>query len=586
MTRDVRIAVYGEMSLNVIDGSSVWLQSVVAALANQPRNRVTLLLRAGEQRDLLTAPLRSLSGVTLVNPVDEGRLPGPEITRDQALDLLEELDAAERFDAFIMRGVKLCHAAATRKSRAMVGRLWAYLTDVPQRPAELTATAIERLQEIAAASRFLLCQTEALRCYLESWVPGVAGKAILLEPMIPDEVPARAPAPAPLADGEPLRLVYVGKYAPLWNTLEMTRATAELRAAGTPVELHMVGDKIHRPRADPGWSERMEQALAGTPGVIWHRARSRRETMTMLASYHLAVGWRSPALDDSLELSTKLLEYGAVGIPALVNRNSMHEELLGVDYPLFANTAAEYLRAVTAARDPAVRALAAERLTAASRRFAMATVGASLQRHVDRAVPRGDPRGPAPKTDSVDTWMLDRPKVSGACFNLGVVGFVPKRARVDRALSILARVRAVDDRFQLFVKGEPPWDHDWFWRQPDEQAYYREVYLRINGDPLLRGAVHFDGSGADVAAWLRKIGFVLSTSDLESSHLSVAEGMASRALGLMLPGRGADKMFPREWILDDEDQMAAKIITVLESGAWEADGERARAYVVPGTAGS
>lgn len=705
MTRDVRIAVYGDMNLNVIDGSSIWLQSVVSALSRQPRNAVTVVLRAGEQRDLLTGPIRRLPGVTVVNPVDEGRVPGPEMTRNQALDELERLDAEERFDLFILRGFALAHNAATRKRRVLAGRMWPYLTDIPQRPEELTPDAVEHLQAIAAASRYLLCQTEALRAYLESWIPGIADKAILLEPMIPDEIPARCPPPAPLAEGEPLRLIYVGKYAPMWNTLEMARATAEQRAAGVAVELHMVGDKIHRPRDDAGWYDRMEQALTGTPGVYWHKARAREETLAMLADHHVALGWRALELDDSLELSTKLLEYGAVGIPALVNRNPMHEELLGADYPLFAGTPAEFNRVVAAARDPAVRRLAADRCTAASRAFSSSAVGARFQAYIDRAVPRRDLRRTGrplrllvpchdfkffsriqdhlagirgvelrldawPQIDQhdpvhsqelvdwadvilcewcannavwysrhkkpgkkllirlhrfelfgqyvkkldlgnvdriafvgdyyrdeaitrlgwprdklavipnwVDTRMLDRPKLHGACFNLGFIGYVPKLKRLDRALTVVERLRAVDERFQLHVKGKPPWEHWWIWQKPEEESYYRALFHRINTSPLLQGAVHFDGFGADVAAWLRKIGFVLSTSDLESFHLAAAEGMASRAVALMLPWGGADAIYPGEWILPDEDGMATKVLDLVDSGAWESDGERARRHI-------
>jgi len=704
--RDVRIAVYGDLNMNVIDGSSIWLQSVVTALSQQPRNHVTLVLRAGEQRDLLTGPLHRLAGVTVVNPVDQGEAPGPELTRNQALDTLEALDAAHRFDAFVLRGFALCHAAATRKRQLLVGRLWPYLTDIPQRSAELTGDALARLQAVAAASRHLLCQTEQLRSYLESWVPGVAGKAVLLEPMLPDRVPARAPPPAPLGDGEALRLIYVGKYAPMWNTLEMIKRADALRRGGAAIELHMVGDKIHRPKDDPEWAERMERALSSTPGVVWHAGKSREQTLAMLAGFHVALGWRSAELDDSLELSTKLLEYGAVGIPAIINRTSMHEELLGVDYPLFGNSTAEFDRAIARARDPEVRRLAVARLDVASRRFTAARVAERLQCYIDRAAPRGDAlvhrrrplrivlachdfkfvgriqehlaslRGaelrvdawpridqhdpaqskaladwadvvvcewcannavwysrhkrahqkllvrlhrfelfgqyvkkididkvdrmvfvgdyyrdhaiaelgwPAARLDVIPNWvdtrLLDRPKVGDACFNLGMIGFVPRLKRMDRAIEIVARLRAVDPRFRLHIKGKMPWDHPWIWSKPEEQEHYREAFARLNADPGLRGGVQFDGFGGDVAAWLRKIGFVLSTSDLESFHLAAAEGMASRAPAMILPWAGAEKIYPDGWIQADEDAVVEGILSLLDGGGWQARGEEMREFI-------
>lgn len=45
--------------------------------------------------------------------------------------------------------------------------------------------------------------------------------------------------------------------------------------------------------------------------------------------------WRDAALDASPEISTKMLECSALGTPPLLNRTTMHEQLLGADYPLF-----------------------------------------------------------------------------------------------------------------------------------------------------------------------------------------------------------------------------------------------------------
>ena len=55
----VRIALYGEIDMNLIDGSSVWLQSLAQVLTLIPETEVTSLLRRPEKRDVLTAPLPS-----------------------------------------------------------------------------------------------------------------------------------------------------------------------------------------------------------------------------------------------------------------------------------------------------------------------------------------------------------------------------------------------------------------------------------------------------------------------------------------------------------------------------------------------
>ena len=63
MTRDVRIAVYGDLNLNVLDGSAVWLQSLATALSLQGRNAVTVVCKASEPaRPTVEAFLRDTVG--------------------------------------------------------------------------------------------------------------------------------------------------------------------------------------------------------------------------------------------------------------------------------------------------------------------------------------------------------------------------------------------------------------------------------------------------------------------------------------------------------------------------------------------
>ena len=140
------------------------------------------------------------------------------------------------------------------------------------------------------------------------------------------------------AAGTPLRLVYTGKFAPRWNTLEMTELPALPAARGVASELHMAGDKIHDDAT--GYQQRMRDALEGD-GVTWHGGHSREEAMRLTASCDIGLSWRHRDLDTSLELSTKVLEFGALGLPVILNRTPMHEALLGADYPLFAVSPAD-----------------------------------------------------------------------------------------------------------------------------------------------------------------------------------------------------------------------------------------------------
>jgi len=81
--------------------------------------------------------------------------------------------------------------------------------------------------------------------------------------------------------------------------------------------------------------------------------------------------------------------------------------------------------------------------------------------------------------NTVEAGQLDRPKLDGARFNLGLVGIVPSRKRVDLALDVLEELRRDDERYMLYVKSGMPWDHWWIWQKPEERGHYAAALHRI-----------------------------------------------------------------------------------------------------------
>jgi len=686
-----RALVYGDIDLNLIDGSAIWLQSVTQALA-RAGCAVTLVLKAPVRTSRLIAPLLAEPGVTVRRPFEDHLLEGPgPVAAAAAPELLARLDAEVPHDLVVLRGRAV--TAAVAKSDVFAGRLWPYLTDVPQSVPGLTPAAAEELGMIASAARYLLCQTEELRCFLEGGIPAACGKCVLLPPILAD-IPAPRDA---AAAGSPLRLVYSGKFAPRWNTLEMTELPGLLAAQGVAAELHMIGDKIHNAPGD--YQQRMRAAL-DTKGVTWHGGHSREDALRLAASCDIGLSWRHPELDASLELSTKVPEYGAIGLPVILNRTPMHEGLLGADYPLFAASLTDVVDvAVAAAADPRLYRRAADRTSRAAAQFTLDRAAERLRGYLTRALPARGRQGttttdklkvvvaghdlkfftplldylrlqpdlevrldkwaalgkhdagasrelagwadvvvcewcgpnavwyskhkrrgsrllvrlhrfeltspypaqvkigavsqvvcvsrhyarltreqtgwPEAKVvtvpNAIDVAQLDRPKLDGARFHLGLIGIVPSRKRLDLALDVLEELRREDDRYLLFIKSGMPWEHWWVWQNPAERDHYASALRRVQRSPLLRGAVVFDDAGPDVAAWLRRIGFMLSTSDDESFHVAPAEGMASRAVPVLRHWPGAETIYDMRWIHRSPADMAAAIAALGD----EADRRRA-----------
>lgn len=700
----VRVLLYGDVNLNVMDGSAIWLPSLAETFALTGA-QVHVQLKAPETRDLLSGPLRRLRGVT----VHEARVRHGEdgMSHTRAAEALEALDAELDFDVVLVRGSEMCLELVERGR--LKGKLWSYITEYGYIGGGFPDALIRRVSRVAEGSRFMLAQTEHARAVLEALVPAAAGRTELLSPMVPDDV---RPLPAEeRAEGE-MHLVYAGKFAHDWRTDRMPQILEALRGRGLDARLTMVGDKVHREPKYPGWSARMLGLLdSPAPGLTWTGALSRADSMTAMARSHVSLGWRSPALDLSLEISTKVLESCALGVPPLVNRTTIHEDLLGRDYPLFVDALAdgpEEIAERLAAAQPHLAELSAHVLAAAEP-YRMTRRAEALRRILERVGAAERPRASARPSGHrtkvllaahdlkfagelvdmlqadpdvelrIDQWetlhehdesasqqLLDwadvvvcewagpnavwfsqrvrpdqrlvvrlhmfelrggwlkdidtsrvdvlvvvsemnrghvldaldidpsrvrvipnavsfadlaRPGREGRRFRLGMVGIVPLLKRPDRALDLLGRLRAEDDRFTLHIRGRMPWEYPHVWRKPLEREGYLDLFARLGAGPL-RDAVAFEPFGADMGTWYTKVGWMLSPSATESFHLAPVEGMVSGAVPVVWDREGARDVFDDRWIVADAQAAAQRILDAADAeGDWAALSDLARTEV-------
>ncbi|MBC7153716.1 MAG: glycosyltransferase [Rhodobacteraceae bacterium] len=172
-------------------------------------------------------------------------------------------------------------------------------------------------------------------------------------------------------------------------------------------------------------------------------------------------------------------------------------------------------------------------------------------------------------------------------FNLAMIGYLPERKRLDRALTILAELRKHDPRYRLDIFGKRPEDLPWLARNAASMAYYRDCDAQILRDGLA-GAVQFRGH-VDIATSLAEhaVGIVLSVSQsqrqfpgFESFHLAVADGFAANAVSLVQYWEGAEYLWPERFILPDEASVIERILSYRDDPtAFEADAQTGRAFV-------
>lgn len=366
-----RIMICGNPDLNYIDGSSVWAQTIALAVLATGKAEVDFLARSTPARDELYAPLQANENLTVIDGSDRQHWQGRSFARispSMMAELAMRMDRENHYDAIIVRGSEI--ATKLLEAPDLLAKSWIYLTDIPQAVAEYSADERLIMQRIVKGCQFLLCQTEGFKALWQALVPDLdADKMRLYTPVIPD-LPERL---APIRERS-LQAIYAGKFKGDWMTLKMAEAWPAIHRELPGSELVMIGDKIHNEPDQPHYAEHMKQALQNTKGLIWRGAQSREAVQQQLRQARVGLSWRHERMNDTVEYSTKMLEYGGAGCAAILNRNPLHEQLLGRDYPLFANSGAEFSRQLSwALRDPQVAQLAADALKRLAERHTFST---------------------------------------------------------------------------------------------------------------------------------------------------------------------------------------------------------------------
>jgi glycosyltransferase involved in cell wall biosynthesis len=695
------IILYGDVDMNVIDGSSVWLASTAEAFTSCGFE-VHLLLKSNIERDMLVGHLGDLPDITIIEPNQFGIQEGQLSVKD-AISLVEILDGIYGgYKGIVLRGLNLCAQASGAKS--LHKRIWGYLTDYYEIDSITGRSGKENVDELICDFRHVfdrfLVQTEEMK---QNLITEYGVEEELLS-IFPPMVPQFKIATNQESENGALKIGYCGKIAPLWGVRELIELVAPLIDAGKNIEVHVIGDKIHKNTPEnPRFLEDMMSILSETGYVIWHGAQTREAAMNLMSSMDIAWCYRSVELElETLELSTKLLENMSMGLPIILTRNGIHEQLLGEDYPLFVDNISQIGSVLERASEPTelqkidfekyrkiasshsinnvreeiVKPLLSKIVVLPSDKVKRIVINGhdlkfigefeSHLKQIGHIVRRdlwewADPiderrslclvrwgdiifsewglgnavwysnninskhhhvirihlqeinerarrfpieidvanvdeiivvaehvRETAEKLFSwkkvknstvpnfVDVDRLLGEKLPSAEKTLGIAGIVPQRKRFDRALDVLKKLRAEDPEWRLIVKGKQPKDIP-FMHGPsrkEELVWYENQYYRLDDDPELEGAVIFEGYTTTISSWYRKIGYMLSPSDFESFHFSIADGVASGAFPVVWPWEGAKDIYPKSWIVKDTDEAAKVILNHSRSKRRNKDGQR------------
>lgn len=675
---ELRILLYGDIDLNFMDGSAVWLTSIAPVLSLNENIQVDLLLKAKEQNDHLTCALKNKPNLQLIQPFEKfsnmGFKQQTRLLVSEAVQIMAKLHQENPYHLVIVRGFDLVREMMNYEEFRHI--TVPYLTDFKH---DDRSTKAERndLKRVYDHFDYMFLQTKETKEAFKKLIRVDGKKIQLLYPMIPES------NKIPSFRNKHNRLIYSGKFHEDWYTEEIISATKKLNQDDSRIHTQIVGDKFQERLREKKNQERIKKAFHEENSIDWVGAVSREKCQELIEEADLGISWRSASLDndDSVELSSKLLEYGRLGKPALVRRTKMHEDILGADYPLFVDKEADFIEKVEKVlQDEKLYIEAAETMFEASKYFTFTAAADRLKDFIwsfykspvkivfaghdlkfarmimeyfeahpnyevkidkwdshakhnekhsrecvnwadivfcewglgnavwysehkkehqrlivrmhfqekDLEFPRKMNIGNIDKIIVITPYMLEEfhrifkiprhkmvyidnlldadkfnlSKKAGKEFRLGICGILPARKRVDLAIDLFEALWEKDSKYQLSIKSKHPKEVAWLMAREKERVYYDAVFDRIEKAPW-KDNVIFEEHGDDVNEWMSTIGYLLSPSDYEGSHVAVSEAMASGSVPIIRDWLGADTIYPKKYIVSS---LQEAVLAVEENG--------------------
>lgn len=659
-----KILIYGDLDLNIIDGSSIWLVNLAKLLLENKENYVDILLKKRIRNHILVGEIEKRYRIRLlyvkdyidhITEVDSGNI----------VKVLRTIDGLRDYSCMIIRGTQVMEKVAGSE---IIRKVIPYLTDFCHDKNAMPDSQKKFLKDLYRKVQAYFVQTNAMKEYLRDVLKVDGTKFHVLYPVV---------FPGEKRQQKPKTLVYAGKIARNWNILELLDIMERLKKKDPGIILHFIGSKVNQDLAEQ--KQEIFSRLRNADNIIFHGALPHSETERITKQCSLGYSFRSSEVDhdNSLEVSVKLLEYCHSGVPVVLRRTRMHTAILGDEYPLFAESEEECMdKILTAFLKPEVWEQAKDCLSRSADQFSVENIYKNVEQalktypkksmrllvsghdlkflkplfpyfksaftlevqeldeylefspkeaveyikradiiwcewlltaaqwYSNHAYPHQSLfirahrfeaarkygnnvdinrvtkiitvsyywfeeftrkfRIPAEKCtvadNFIDTKQYDKPKESDSRFHLALIGALPKRKGLDRAVELLKILKKKDSRYCLHVPGKRPEEFPNTWNVPEEREYYEQVYRKIERDGL-KDSVTFDG-WVEMPEFLRKIGYVLSLSDEkfpESFHVTPFEGMASGAVAAALYWEGIEYLYPPEVIMDNLEEMAEYI---------------------------
>lgn len=311
------ISILTDLNINVVDGSSIWLSSIVDVLLKDKNLKLRIYSKTKINENSYFRKYLREQRVSFVFYADE-------LSDDWGGYFKLYLDnemLEPSFKTIVRAGQGLTKEIINSPSNVS-SKIIYYIVDSYCFDYE----TLKIFDSLIVQTNFSLYEVKNRinKC-------GFDKKILVLPPMVPDSYVSED---AEDVEDKKLRIIYTGKLCKDYKSMEMAKFASDIN---TGWHFDIVASKFYKQDGED-YIRRTKNFLnigVKRNNLSWIGPISREDVFFLIKKAKL--GWllRDCKFKDSNEISTKLLEYCALGKPVILNRFKSNVDLLGEDYPLY-----------------------------------------------------------------------------------------------------------------------------------------------------------------------------------------------------------------------------------------------------------
>tara|TARA_B110000046_G_scaffold106358_1_gene113779 strand:- start:4646 stop:6829 length:2184 start_codon:yes stop_codon:yes gene_type:complete len=326
-----RILIFGDINLNILDGSTVWLSNLVnMLLSNQFDEPEIHLLSKYEIKNRV-----NLENIIQVNKIVvhqprtfHMKSKRSKYSSKQIMQTIQQLDNQYNYCSILIRGHKILYE-------------YSPLDRILKKVIVYSLNNLDDIKDTILNCKNLACQTTILeKHYVSKGIPN--DKIFILPPLVSNL------QKEPNYQRKGTTLVYTGTIKDDYNSIEIIKCFEQFYQIHDNIKLDIVISKIYRSPKEFTQKivELLDKHKSGKFGINIYTSLARTEVSRLIQNADVGISWRKPKMNSSKELSTKVLEYASAGKPVICNKNNINLSVFGSDYPYYANNQKEFIEKI------------------------------------------------------------------------------------------------------------------------------------------------------------------------------------------------------------------------------------------------